>query len=89
MKRIGREGVVTNFSWQTSQKEGAEKDGDLAHLEEGEDEQVHLLPLAPALTSPSHRLHMDAKVRWHFGAKRSPRSELRPASRPQVGHIFS
>ena len=70
------------------------KDGELIHLEEeegggGEDEQVHLLSLAPALPSPSHRLHMDPKVRWHFGAERSPRSELRPASRPQVGHIFS
>ena len=74
MKRIGREGVVTIFSWQTSQKEGAEKDGDLAHLEEGEDVQVHLevhleedeqvdlLPPAPALPPPSHRLNLDPKM---------------------------
>lgn len=62
MKRIGREGVVTNFSWRTSQKEGAEKDGDLAHLEKGEDEQVHLLPPAPALPPPSHRINLDPKM---------------------------
>ena len=74
MKRIGREGVVNNFSWQTSQKEGAEKDGDLVHLEEGEDEQVHLevhieedeqvhlLPPAPALPPPSHRVNLDPKM---------------------------
>ena len=69
------------------------KDGELIHLEEEEggveDEQLHLLSPAPALSPPSHRLHMDPKVRWHFGAERSPRSELRPASRPQVGYIFS
>ena len=68
------------------------KDGELIHLEEeeggGEDEQVHLLSPAPALPSPSHRLHMDAKVRWHFGAKRSARSQLRSASRPQVGQKY-
>ena len=48
----------------------------------GEDDD--LLPPPPALPPPTHRVHLDPKVRWQFWAKRSPRTQLCPASCPQV-----